>query len=65
MNIRIIAIVALALGGCAGSADEGSPDTKPEEEGVAGGETAVEPPAGTWDADDPGLAPPDDPALPF
>jgi hypothetical protein len=63
MKTRIIAIVALALAGCA-AGPEDEPDLKPDE-AAAGGEEALEPPSGTWDARDPGLAPPDDPALPF
>ena len=63
MKTRILAIVALALAGCAQEPpDETSADLKPDDD--TGSETAVEPPSATWEGD-PGLAPPDDPALPF
>lgn len=65
MKNRIIALAALALTACAGGSTDEAADRKPDDPAVSGGETALEPPSAMWDARDPGLAPPDDPALPF
>lgn len=63
MKTRIIAIVALALAGCAHGTPAEPTDMKPDDPEAVGAE-ATEPPSAFWEAD-PGLAPPDDPALPF